>query len=555
MANSNMVTADYPDGNQSFDPFRAELGLAQLTLLKGQLPSNPTLTRPKRAAIFSDSRGNFSTGGSAVEVGFSGVTAVAKANNRAPIFIEMGLTDFEAAYNFGVSGAQFSTGADAWDSSTRTAGKTAAALQAYAPDFVWVQGLINDYINGVSAATATASMKNFLMFCMGIGAKIIYSHTQVCSLANYGGGPAAKLAATLAGNAIMKTFCSGFPGRIFQYDLNPSIVDSTGYLSSTYSTDGTHFTPDGGLLEGLAARSAILQDTTQVYPLANAIEYSSGDRNAPNLIRWGLPGPSMFSANEVGTYTVNSSWNIDPNGGPPWAQFDCVCLTLAGGFARTRLEIHSDTVSGATALTPLFIGDKLQAYGYVTIDDGAGGLAAHQSISGRHRLYSDTKFGDSGGFLNAVGTNLLRNYNGPIFLPPFITATASVGISAAAVGAGYPLQIFVENNTIGQKFTVKVFAPAERVVNPVQMPSVITVGGSPFTYTNNTGRNQDIVYDLNGATVSALTWGRSGAVPVSLGPLSAGLIIPTKHGDTVTATFSVGTPKMTAFPGGFLDKV
>lgn len=79
----------------------------------------------------------------------------------------------------------------------------------------------------------------------------------------------------------------------------------------------------------------------------------------------------------------------------------------------------------------------------------------------------------------------------------------------------------------------------ERGRNPDSAPSSLAVGLSPFTYTNTSGYDQDVL--LNGGTVSLVQIGRGGSLytapsPVRLSP-----------GDSVRVTYTVA-PAATIIP-------
>ncbi len=497
----------------------------------------PTVARPYKIATFGDSRANSSSGGSAIEVGFSGVSATYKNPARVGAWVECSLADSELAYNFGVSGDV----ASGWASSSRTSGKTITALKDYAPDVVLIQYGINDYISGTASATVAGYLTALIAWCLGFGAKVIFEATNIAASASYGASASTKLAATLAGNELVRTFCLGFPGRVCYVDNNSWLADGTGYLSSTYSGDGTHFNNNGAMLAG----AAIARAARSILPPRDALAFSCGDPSAPNMIPWGGTGPTMYTVSAIGTVTLSTpTWNIDPVTGEPYAECTMTCGALAGGFAQGRLEIHAAGISGATPTIPVLVGDRLQGSARIVTDDGAGGLAQYQTLTMRQRLYSDTKYSDFGTVAGAAASSLLANVNGRILTPTITTATASVGISAVGSGQGFPLQIIVEFNAVSQVCRLRVYSPSLRCVNPRQMPYTLTLTASPMTYTNSTGRDQDVI--ITGGTVTSITFNRSGATPITTG-LTTGML-RLAHGDGFTLTYSAGTPVLTLVP-------
>ena len=497
----------------------------------------PTIARPYRMAAFGDSRVNTPSAGSQPEIGFSGVSAVNKSSTRTSAWLEGSLADTELSYNFGVSGDT----AALWASSSRSSGKTITALRGFAPDVVYIQYGINDYIAGTSAATVAGYLKALIAWCLGFGAKVVFEATNIASSANYGASASTKLAATLAGNELMRTFCAGFPGRVAYVDNNSWLADGTGYLSTTYSADGTHFNIDGAQKAGATIAAA----ARSILPPRDALAFSRVDLSAPNFIPWGDTGPTMYTGSNVGTVSFSApTWNVDSSTGEPYAECTMTCSVLAGGYAQGVFEIHAAGVSGATPTIPILVGDRLQGSARIVTDDGAGGLAQYQTFTFRQRLYSDSKYSESGGIAGAATTSKLANVSGRFFTATITTATASAGISSPALGAGFPLQCLVEFNAVAQVCRVRVYSPAIRCVNPVQMPYALTLTASPMTYTNSTGRDQDVI--ITGGTVTSITFNRSGATPVTTG-LTTGMI-RLAHGDGFTLTYSAGTPVLTLIP-------
>ena len=79
----------------------------------------------------------------------------------------------------------------------------------------------------------------------------------------------------------------------------------------------------------------------------------------------------------------------------------------------------------------------------------------------------------------------------------------------------------------------------ERGRNPDAMPTPLTIGPSPFTYTNASGFDQDVL--LNGGTVSLVQIGRGGSLYTTTSPVRL------SPGDSVRITYTVA-PAATIMP-------
>lgn len=505
--------------------------------LSAPLPGIVAVAKPYRMASFGDSRSNAHSGGSAVDIDFAGASSANKINSKTVTWLEAVLGDTEFRYNFGVSGDT----AAGWDAAARTSGKTIAALRDYAPDLVYIQHGINSYIAGTSTPAIVADLQELIAACLSFGAKVVFESTFPVSAASYGASAASKLAETLAGNALMRTYCAGFPGRVAYVDNTAALIDETGYLGSTYSTDGVHLNIDGAMFCAVAVAAA----ARTLLPERKALTYSRSDRPAPNLVQWAGSGPAMYTATESGTFTFSTpTWNIDAVTGEPYAECTMTCTVLASGVSRARFEVHATGISGGSPAVPIYVGDRLQGSARVVIDNGAGSPSGAQSFTFRLRNYADAKFADIGGPQVTLTTSKLVDPRGRMFTPAIVTAIASAAITAPAVGAGLSLQVILEFNAVGQAARIRLYAPCVRVVNMAAMPASVTLTASPMTYTNASGGEQDVVINANGGTVTGLTFNRSGAAGIATG-LTGG-VFRLGIGDGFTLTYSAGTPVITA---------
>lgn len=502
------------------------------------LGANAAIQRPYRIAAFGDSRAAFMT--TATVMVPTGSATGLNPSRTAP-WLAGALGDCELVASFGVSGDLASD----WASSSRANSKTinnliaANVFKGGPVDAVYVQYGINDLIFGTSATTLVGYLKAVCGTLMSSGMKVIFEAINPASAAVYSTSAAAKLQATIDANTAMQAWLAGFPRQAVFVDTFSQLVDGTGYASTTYSTDGTHFNRLGAQLSGTACATA----ARAILPKKWGLVYTSGSLLQPNLIDWS--GPTFYTVTEAGTVTATTpSWNIDPVSGLPYAEVTFTPTVLSSGTARARLEIHATTVSGAGARFPLLVGDELQGSAYVTVDNGtAGGVPAIDNIYIRHRLYSDSKFADDGQVIGAAGTPVVQTIARRYCTPTFFTATASASISAVASGAGYPLQVVLEFSQTGTPVRLRVYAPSLRVVSAGGgQPSQPAAGASPYTYTNNTGT--PVMLYVAGGTVSSITIARQGAALTT--GFTAGAFRLAQN-DSVTITYTVA-PTLTLVP-------
>ena len=506
------------------------------------LGANGAIQRPYRIAAYGDSRAAFMTTAT-IMVPTGSATGLNPA--RTATWLAGALGDCELVANYGVSGDL----AQDWASSSRANSKTinnliaANVFKGGPVDAVYIQYGINDLINAGSPSTLAATLAGYLKAVCGAfmssGIKVIFESINPASAAVYGSNAAAKLQATIDTNTLMQAWLAGFPRQAVFVDTFSQLVDGTGYASSTYITDGTHFGRLGAQLSGTACATA----ARAILPKKWGLVYTSGSLLQPNLIDWS--GPTFFTVTEAGTVTATTpTWNIDTVTGLPYAEVTFTPTVLSAGTARARLEIHATTVSGAGARFPLVAGDELQGSAYVTADNGtAGTVPSIDNLYVRHRLYSDSKFSDDGQVIGAAGTPITQTVVRRYCTPTFFTATASASISAVASGAGYPLQVVLEFSQTGTPVRLRVYAPSLRVVSAGGgQPSQPAAGASPYTYTNNTGT--PVMLYVAGGTVSSITIARQGAALTT--GFTAGAFRLAQN-DSVTITYTVA-PTLTLVP-------
>jgi lysophospholipase L1-like esterase len=525
------------DGTQIDDPQKiTDFDLAESQSIRDAiLGGTQAIQKPHRIACYGDSRA----------VSFTVNTLLAPTGSttglndqRTAMWLVGTLGDAEIACNFGVSGDL----ATDWASSSRANSKTinnliSASLFKGGPvDAVYVQYGINNYTNSASGATVAAAIQALCVALMGAGYRVILEATHPASAAVYGASAAAKLQATIDGNTLLKAWAAGYPRQLVFADTFSSLVDSTGYASATYFADGLHFNRAGAMLSGIACAVA----ARSLLPAKRALIYTSGSLLQPNLIDWS--GPTQYTNADVGTVTFTTpTWNIDTATGMPYAETTMTCTALSGGYARGRWEVHATTISGGSPRYPIVVGDELQGTAYITADDGAGGVPPIQSITIRHRLFSDSKYADVGVNVAAAGTDLISPVAFRATCPTFVTATASAGISAPGNGAGYPLQALVEFNAVGKSARVRMYVPSLRVFSSPQ-PIQPTPDASPYTLTNRGGA--PLMVYVAGGTVFAITLSRAGAA-LTIGATSGTFQLA--QGDSVTITYTVAPTVTTQF--------
>lgn len=498
---------------------------------------NDAIQRPYRIICWGDSRAVPTVTSVLAITG----TTVGLNPARSAAWLAGGLGDAEIVANYAVSGDT----AALWASSSRTASKTinnalAAALFKGGPvDAVYIQYGINDIIAGTSAATLTGYLKAVCGAFMSAGIRVIFEAINPADTTNYSTGAAAKLQATIDTNDAMQSWLASFPRQAVFVDTFKQLVDSTGYASTTYFTDGLHFNRLGAQLSGTACAVA----ARAILPKKWGLIYTSGSLLQPNLIDWS--GPTFYTVTETGTVTISTpTWNTDTATGLPYAEVTFTPTALNSGTARARIEIHATTVSGGSPRYPISVGDELQGSAYLTVDNGtAGGVPGIDNLYVRHRLYSDSKYSDDGAVIGAAGTAVRQTIARRYTTPTFYTATASSGISAVGSGAGYPLQVVLEFSQTGSTVRLRVYAPSLRVVSAGgAQPTQPAAGASPYTYTNTTGT--PVMLYVSGGTVSAIDIGRQGTAMTT--GLTAGSFRLAQN-DTLTITHT-GAPTLTLVP-------
>lgn len=532
----------------------------------------PATVAPYRLVSFGDSRAVTVFGATLIGATGSGTgVTILRTGGWLPAI----LGDTEIVGNFGVGGdtlisAGSTTG---WNGTARVNSKTITNCLQLRPDIVWVQYGINDIAGGATSAPLIAAFKSFVSELIAGGTRVLlesinlfdpFASSATVSLAN---GPTA-LRTINEVTAAMSEWCAGFPGMVRFVDTNPLIaLPQSGYANPAYMTSdtlGVHLNKQGSQIIGTALAAA----ARDLLPARSANVYFIGPTENPNFIDWN--GPTMFTAVETGSMTVSApTWNLDTSIGNPWsglpyAEVTATSTALASGTSRVRIEVHATGISGATPTWPISAGDVLQASAYLVIDDGSAGTPPVQSVFLRQRLYSDTKFSDFGQLGSTSDLTTINGvFAGRAFTTTITTSIASAAISGPTVGAGLPLQTFLEIPRVGATARVRIYAPQIRVVSMAQ-PVAVTATASPYTYYNGpspfstvdyvnqgySGRNLEVTVSPGaGGTISQIARVRGPSVSGSwLNPVNTGLtsgVFTLRPGDGLTVTWAVTAAALT----------
>lgn len=531
----------------------------------------PLVVPPYRMVTFGDSR--------AVSV-FTNTSILPSGSSTGVSILRTGgwiaalLGDTEIVGNFGVSGDTLisSSTTTGWNGTARVNSKTVANCLRLRPDIVWIQYGINDIVGGATSANLIAAFKSFVSELIAGGTRVLLESINLFDpTASAASIPPSSAAAALQVinevTAAMQTWCAGFPGMVAFVDTNPLIkLSTTSYANPAYMTSdtlGVHLNKIGSQIVGTALAKA----ARTLLPNRSAAVYANGPTENPNLIDWN--SPTMFTTVEAGSMTVSTpTWNLDTSTGNPWsglpyAEVTATCTAIASGTSRVRIEVHATDIAGATPKWPIVAGDVLQASAYLVVDDGAGGVPPVQSVFLRQRLYSDSKFADFGQLGSTSDLTTIYNvFQGRAFTTTITTSLASASISSPAVGAGLPLQTYLEIPRIGATARIRIYAPMLRVVSLGQ-PVSVTAGASPYTYYNGPspfvtsdyvnqgyfGRDLQVaVAPGSGGTISQIAIARGPTVSGSfLNPVNTNLtsgVFTLKPGDGLTVTWATTAPTL-----------
>lgn len=560
-ANFTAQTVLVDDGSTSLKEYRSDgvnwvssLTVAQAAAVAftASLERREPVQRPWRWVAYGDSRAGFMIVSTQLQP--TGNGAIVNHFRVAPWLVGA-LGDSELVANFGVPGENVTStnSTTGWLSSNRANSKTftnlvAANLFRGGPaDVAFVQYGINDYIGGISATTVTNNLKALCSALMGAGMKVVFESTNPVVSANFLGSPATKLQALLDGNAVMKAWLAGFPNQAVYADTYAAVSDSTGYLNPLYSPigDGTHFNAPGAMIASqicaVAART--------ILPQRKALAYTCGSLTQPNFVDWYLPYMSVTQ--DSGTITFNTpTWNIDTVTGMPYAEVTATCTALTSNFARCHFTVEATTISGATALFPIKIGDEIQTGGVIFVDNGAGGPAPIQTVAVRNTnsasgdsTWSGQLPGDQSATQTAGTYPIVVNHR--LTLPTIVSSVASVSIAAPGSG-GYGILVYVEFSAKGVA-RIRLYAPTIRVVSEGgSQPTTVTAGASPYTYQNTSGGTQTVyVAPGVGGAITKVEIARQGTFLDTL--LISGPVRLAQN-DSLRVTWTVTAANLTVMP-------
>lgn len=404
------------------------------------------------------------------------------------------LRDAEIVADFSVGGdTLISTSATTgWNGQSRSYGKTIANLLATAPDAALIQYGIND-LPGATSANLIAAAKSMVSKLVAAGIKVCLQNIMLFdpTAATPNITPANAAATLVKINEFrdaMSAYVASITGAVF-VDPNPLIVlPATGYGDPQYytlaDTTGVHPNKRAAQMMGQQAALAL----RALLPARNAKAYTSGPLSQPNLIDWGasVAANTNVANSQAGT-TTSSAVTSGVDNGVPYVETTITPTALASGRALARVDVWATDIAGATPKHAIFAGDVLQGSCRLVMDDGAGGVAALQSVNLRHRLYNNASasqfFGDWGGIASTDLTTMPLVIDGRFWTAPCVCPIASATIGTPSAGLGYYLGVFVETTALNP-IRIRIYAPSLRVVSRAQ-PVAVATGASPYSWVNN----------------------------------------------------------------------
>lgn len=450
-----------------------------------------TTAQPYKAAFWGDSRYNGITTTTPDVIG----SGIQQGTYRAPMWIcgFLGDTDYSKAY--GVSGDT----ASAWQSASRSNGKTFASLNSSDADVVFIQYGVNDAVALTPAAAIAGYLQTLIAEVFKSGKLVVFESIYPVNT------PVASFAAVQviidATNALMQTWLAQFPTQAIFVDVSTMIKAGGQYASATYlaAADGLHPTRFGaysiGKLTAAAARALLPKRIAAFY---------GPSAPASNLCNLGgtFPIATQFNGQGAqGTSSVVQSYGQDANGF--YYEWIVTPSALSSGYCENLLQLSANFQTTTPPYAALAGNEILQGGGRVVIDDGAGGAPNIYSFSLRQRFYTGAIFNDTGTATapNALDTNYSEKVDLQFLTPRMANASASAVANPAAT-SGYMLQMAVDCAAL-RPYRVRLYNPQLRRVGYTSAAVSSTVGASPATITNTTNAPQQ--YIISGGTVSAIT--------------------------------------------------
>lgn len=465
-----------------------------------------------RVASWGDSRANFSSQASPDVAGASMVLSGVKA----PVWASAGRDDWELTHNFGVSGDL----ASSWDLTTRTAGKTIAALCASDVDIVDMHIGVNDWDawNGSSPvyATQVTTVANDIIAAIREmvkhGKRVIFHAIMPQTSTGWGSNAAGKQAGADESSELVRAEIATMLGMAVFVDSRDWSKDtSTGYAAAAWYTDDTHVNLNGAYREGKDAADA----SYSILPSRNVT------RPRGSIVNWETI--ALATNADSGTITFSTvTRGTDQNKGQ-YVEYTVTATALASGEAVANISVLADI--GAYAGTPAYevhAGDWLQAKCRVTIDNGTdGGTPTIANPGMRQRLYyqaGGSSFTDFGDISLASGyANVYRDIDISPTSARMATTTASPGIESSTIGKGYTLVVRFALTATNTPVRVRIYNPIAYKTGPV--PGTLNAGVAVREY--RAGAQYSTVIDIN-TTLPAIAGGANLGVGKLLYTLPAG---------------------------------
>jgi hypothetical protein len=251
----------------------------------------------------------------------------------------------------------------------------------------------------------------------------------------------------------------------------------------------------------------------------------------------------LFAENCAFDTCSNNGITINPSGtGAVYGQAFTGCWTASCGNAGFLIGASTGTVNGVQVVNHRSLDNGLDGYGL-----DAGGSIANISFdacvaSGN----SQTTPGVSSGFAIAPGVSGWSIRNCRSGQAENLLNTQSCGI-IVITGSSNSYQLI--NNDVRLNLTAGITdagSGTTKIVsgnlgfNPLGS-TALTVTGSPFSFTNNTGGPIAVLVSANGATISSITIETQGTGGVNAGQF----VVP--QGAAIVVTYTGGTPIMVWF--------
>ena len=449
---------------------------------------------PYKAAFWGDSRYN-GFPGSGTDVSQSGSLS---APTRSPMWICSFLGDTEYYKTYAVSGDT----APAWQSISRTAGKTFVNLNASDVDIVFIQYGVNDAMVLTSAATLTGYLQNLVAEILKSGKLVVFESIYPVNT------PASQYVAAQATidtvNANIQTWLANFSSQAVYVDTATTFKAGGTYASSTYiaAADGIHPTRLGaytsGKLVAAGARNLLPRRSAEFYGPASA---------SPNMLNLTSPFPilTQFNSMNQGTATVVQSSGQDSAG--YYYEWNITPLTFGTTYTEAVLQLSVNFQTTSPPYYALTGNEVLQGGAKVLIDDGFSGAPNAYAMALRCRFFTGAVFSDiggAGGAPTALDTKYNEKFSLQMLTPRLPNNGTASAVANPAVSSGLMLQLIVDSETLNVPYRVRLYNPQIRRVGFTSAAVSSTVGASPATITNTTNGPQQ--YFISGGTVSGITF-------------------------------------------------